>query len=132
MAQERRIAPRKECVVPVRFRVLDGPNASEASVRMIDTGEGATTHGHFGTIEGKTLNLSERGIYFVSEEKVAVGQALEMYLTLPSKLTGREAEQVRCSARVVHAERLDHLGLIGVGAVVERFEPVSRLRNWDN
>lgn len=131
-APERRVSPRKECVIPVRFRVLEGAAASDASVRSIETARGAATHGHFGTMEGKTVNLSERGIYFVSAEKVAVGQALELYFTLPAQLTGREAERVRCCARVVHAERLDQVGLTGVGAVVERFEPVPTLRTWDN
>lgn len=131
-APERRVSPRKDCVIPVRFRVLDGNSASESSVRTVETARGESTHGHFGTIEGKTVNLSERGIYFISGEKVAVGQALEMYFTLPAQLTGRDAERVRCSARVVHAERLDHLGVTGVGAVVERFEPISSLRTWHN
>jgi hypothetical protein len=131
-APERRVSPRKECVIPVRFRILDGNGANEGSVRAVDTAQGAGTHGHFGTIEGRSVNLSERGIYFVSGEKVSAGQALEMYFTLPAQLTGRAAERVRCSVRVVRAERLDHLGLTGVGAVVERFEPISTLRTWDN
>jgi PilZ domain len=131
-APERRVSPRKECVIPVRFRVLDAVVASGASVRSIETARGAATHGHFGTMEGKTVNLSERGVYFVSGEKVSVGQALEMYFTLPAQLTGRQPERVRCCARVVHAERLDHIGMTGVGAVVERFEPVASLRTWDN
>jgi len=132
VAPERRISPRKECVIPVRFRVLDPVHSGDVSVRTVDTARGETTHGHFGTAEGRTVNLSERGIYFVSDEEVAVGQALEMYFTLPAQLTGREDEHVRCSARVVHAQRLDHIGLTGIGAVVERFEPVSRFRTWDN
>lgn len=131
-APERRVSPRKECMIPIRFRLVNGANASDASVRPIETARGAGTHGHFGTIEGRTVNLSERGVYFVSGEKVTVGQALEMYFTLPSQLTGREAERVRCCARVVHAETLDHIGMTGVGAVVERFEPIANLRTWDN
>ena len=131
-APERRISPRKECVIPVRFRVVDGAGGNEGSVRSIDTARGATTHGHFGTIEGKTVNLSERGIYFISGEKITAGQSLEIYFTLPAQLTGRQPERVRCCARVVHAEKLDQLGLTGVGAVVERFEPIASLRTWDN
>jgi hypothetical protein len=56
-----------------------------------------------------------------------------MYLTLPRELTGRSAEEVRCSARVVHVEsRVDQLGMRGVGAAVERFEPLVAARNWGN
>lgn len=129
---ERRVSPRKDCVIPVRFRVLDGAGESHETVRAINTARGPATRGHFGTIEGKTVNLSERGIYFVSGERITAGQSLELYFTLPAQLTGRQPERVRCCARVVHAEKLNQEGLTGVGAVVEGFEPVPSLRTWDN
>jgi hypothetical protein len=79
------------------------------------------------------VNLSERGIYFRSRQRVNVGEPLEMYFTIPRELTGRSAEQVRCSARVVHVEpQADRQGLVGVGAAVERFEPMSSARDWGN
>jgi hypothetical protein len=83
--------------------------------------------------EGETVNLSERGIYFKTAQKVKIGQAMELYFTLPRELTGRSPEPVRCSARVVHVEQYsDERGWTGVGASVERFEPLQRFRNWDN
>ena len=124
--KERRIAPRKECTVPLRFRVTKGadPFARET---------GASARTPFGTIEGESVNLSERGIYFRSRQRVNVGEPLEMYFTIPRELTGRSAEQVRCSARVVHVEpQADRQGLVGVGAAVERFEPMSSARDWGN
>jgi hypothetical protein len=130
---ERRISPRKECVIPVRFRIVkNGTKPSDASVRSTEPVRSSLAHGYFGTLDGETVNLSERGIYFISGEKVKVGEELEIYFTLPLEVTGRRSEKVRCHARVVHAEVLDQEGLTGAGAIVQRFEPVSAPRNWDN
>jgi hypothetical protein len=83
--------------------------------------------------EGETVNLSERGIYFKTAQKVKIGQAMELYFTLPRELTRRSPEPVRCNARVVHVDQYaDERGWTGVGASVERFEPLQRFRNWDN
>jgi len=85
------------------------------------------------TFEGHALNLSERGVYFTSREKLTVGEPIEIYLTLPRELTGRSPEPVRCSARVVHVEdRHDQRGMKGIGAIVDRFEAVVARRNWSN
>ena len=126
--KERRVASRKECTVPLRFRVA----------RLTDqlAREGARSsfaRTSTGTIEGESVNLSERGIYFKSSHRVNVGESLEMYFTIPRELTGRSAEQVRCTARVVHVEpQADRQGFLGVGAAVERFEPMSSARDWGN
>ena len=56
---------------------------------------------------------------------------LEMYFTLPRELTGRGAEHVRCTARVVHVdEHADETGERGIGAAVERFEFVAQFTFW--
>lgn len=84
-------------------------------------------------MDGEVLNLSERGVYFTSRAKLSVGQPLELFLTLPRELTGRTPEQVRCSARVVHVEnRSDLGGIVGVGAIVDRFEAVAAMQDWSN
>ncbi|HYL68659.1 MAG TPA: PilZ domain-containing protein [Candidatus Limnocylindria bacterium] len=85
------------------------------------------------TFEGETVNLSERGIRFKSPLQFSVGESVEIYLTLPRELTGRSPEEVRCDARVVHVEdEFDAQGMTGVGAEVERFEPLKHSRNWAN
>jgi hypothetical protein len=61
-----------------------------------------------------------------------MGQLFEMYFTLPKELTGRTPENVRCSARVVHLDEGGQTGVQGVGACVDRFEPVTAIRNWAN
>lgn len=131
---ERRIAPRKVCAVPLRFRVVTngwhGPTEEAAALYGVPT---LLTSANSATIEGQALNLSERGVYFTSPEKLSAGQPLEMYFTLPRELTGRSPEQVRCSARVVHVEEeTDRRGMRGIGAEVERFEPIPAARDWSN
>ena len=122
--KERRGSPRKECAVPLRFRVLTNGNNDNWMPKA---------SAYAANLQGEALNLSERGVYFRSKEILIVGELLEIYLTLPRELTGRGPEQVRCSARVVHVEdRADQQGVKGIGASVERFEPMVAPRNWAN
>jgi PilZ domain len=147
-SNERRIASRKSFSIPIRIRLLASEAASVAG-DTLSRNAMASSHATTGPIgssagtakpvhmvdmqDGETVNLSERGIYFKTAQKVKIGQAMELYFTLPRELTGRSPESVRCSARVVHVEQQsDERGWTGVGACVERFEPLPRFRNWDN
>ena len=132
--RERRVSPRKNCIVPVRFRILASGRFA-AAVAAVDELESSQlkSASALGAAIGETVNLSETGIGFRSRHSVSVGQPIEVYLTLPRELTGRSPEEVRCRARVVHVEdHADHQGLTGVGASIERFDPVNSLRNWAN
>ncbi|HKQ88209.1 MAG TPA: PilZ domain-containing protein [Candidatus Acidoferrales bacterium] len=129
--KERRVSPRKDCAVPLRFRIIS--NATIASAVELGEGQGVAPVASRGILEGEAVNLSERGIYFRSRERVSIGAPLEIYFRLPRELTGRSAEEVRCSARVVHVEHAEsNGGLTGIGATVERFEPIAMIRNWHN
>lgn len=132
--QERRRSPRKECLVPLRFRILENGNGhSDDRVRVIQNAAGSRMHAHFGMAEGRAENLSERGVYFVSREPVSAGEEIELYLTLPPELTGRSSESVRCSARVIFARPLEREpGFTGAGASVRYFEAIARARDWGN
>jgi len=154
-SNERRIAPRKIFSIPIRIRPLASESLSVAAGSTVS--RSATTSSYSAVPvspasslmnsavatskpvrvldmqEGETVNLSERGIYFKTAQKVKIGQAMEIYFTLPRELTGRNPEPVRCSARVVHVEQYsDERGWTGVGASVEQFEPLQRFRTWDN
>lgn len=84
-------------------------------------------------MEGRTINLSERGVYFVCREQISAGDEVEMYFTIPSALTGRGPESVRCKARIVHVEPDDgNLGLTGAGVLVSHFEALASPRDWAN
>jgi hypothetical protein len=133
--KERRLSPRKDCVVQLRFRIAS--NDFEISRKSADTTDttrsvAVRTPAYLGTLEGESVNLSERGIYFRSRERLSIGEPIEMYFSIPRELTGR-TEHVRCSARVVHVEStVDPQGMIGTGAAVERFEPMSAAHDWGN
>lgn len=128
---ERRVSPRKDCAVPLRFRIIS--NATIVSPAEAAAGHAVAAVPSRGILEGEAVNLSERGIYFRSRERLSIGMPLEIYFRLPRELTGRSAEEVRCSARVVHVEAAEsNGGLTGVGATVERFEPIAMIRNWHN
>lgn len=152
---ERRIAPRKIFSIPIRIRPLASESLSVASGSTVSR---SATPSNYAAApaspasslmnsavatskpvrvidmhEGETVNLSERGIYFKTAQQVKIGQAMELYFTLPRELTGRSPEPVRCSARVVQLEQYsDERGWTGVGAAVEQFEPLQRFRTWDN
>lgn len=129
---ERRSSPRKDCAVPLRFRVISNEQSLQPA-EFKNAPRPAKSSTLAATREGEAFNLSERGMYFRSREKLAVGERLEIYFTLPRELTGRAPEQVRCSARVIHAENgTDNRGTTGIGAFVERFEPLAAPRNWAN
>ena len=144
MSNERRIAPRKVCAIPIRIRPVVAEPAPIAiaaakpasSAARMQANSGAAASGPTQVLDmqhGETVNLSERGIYFKTPQKPRIGQAMELYFTLPRELTGRSPEPVRCSARVVHVEQqADERGWTGIGAAVERFEPLKRFRTWDN
>jgi hypothetical protein len=153
-SSERRIAPRKIFSIPIRIRPLIAESLSVAAgstvsrnvtssnvaagvsaavTQMSPAPAGSRPGRVLDMQEGETVNLSERGIYFKTAQKVKIGQAMELYFTLPRELTGRSPEPVRCSARVVHVEQYsDERGWTGVGASVEQFEPLQRFRTWDN
>ena len=154
-SSERRIAPRKIFSIPIRIRPLASESLSVVAGSTVSRSATTSTYSAAPASaasslmnsavstskpvrvvdmqEGETVNLSERGIYFKTAQKVKIGQAMEIYFTLPRELTGRSPEPVRCSARVVHVEQYsDERGWTGVGASVEQFEPLQRFRTWDN
>jgi hypothetical protein len=144
--KERRLSARKDCVVQLRFRIarnelevnprppLHTSDATDATDNPKTARNVAVrAPAYLGTLEGESVNLSERGIYFRSRERLSIGEPIELYFTLPRELTGRYIEHVRCSARVVHVEPVVDLeGMIGAGAAVERFEPMSAAHDWGN
>jgi PilZ domain-containing protein len=132
--RERRNSPRKICSVPLKFRVAtNGRSAQVEMAASYGMREDMKSLANAATLEGECLNISERGVYFTSREALQVGESLDMYFTLPRELTGRQPEQVRCSARVVHIDgETGPQGMRGFGATVERFEPMTAARNWAN
>jgi PilZ domain len=135
-ANERRIVHRKPCTLPIRFTVLSEKFAIAGDIQA-DSGVLASADlpeaRAFVPHAGETVNLSERGVAFKSRHSMRLGQTIELFFTLPTELTGRMPENVRCIARVVHVDRFsDPQGSLRVGADIERFERVASTPGWDN
>lgn len=135
-SHERRIAARKAYAIPARFNVITEQYAM-ASVAGAASAPARASGKILTTIplpqQGEIVNLSERGIAFKSKQNLSVGESVEIFLTLPTALTGRAPEDVRCNARVVRVETSrDMHGMMAVGAAIERFERTAVMRNWDN
>ena len=70
----------------------------------------------------EALNVSRGGFFFVSSAALQIGMPLEATLRMPGEVTGRDAEETRCTARVVHVRNEPYGdGRIGFGAEIEEF-----------
>jgi PilZ domain len=135
-SHERRIAARKAYAIPVRFNVITEQYAM-ASVASATTAPVRASAKILTTIplpqQGEIVNLSERGIAFKTKQNLSVGESVEIFFTLPTALTGRSPEDVRCNARVVRLDKgRDMNGMVAIGAAIDRFERTAVTRNWEN
>jgi len=133
---ERRIAARKSYAIPVRFNVITEQYAMVGAASSANTPTRANAK-ILTTIplpqQGEIVNLSERGIGFKTKQNLSVGESVEIFFTLPTALTGRAPEDVRCNARVVRVDQnADMNGMMAIGAAIDRFERTAVARNWDN
>ena len=74
--------------------------------------------------EGKTRDISTRGLYFVIEQDLEAGSELDITLTLPAEITHGTEVFVRALGKVVRVERRteDGTARMGVAAVIERYD----------
>jgi len=74
--------------------------------------------------EGKTRDISTRGLYFVIEQNFESGSQLDITLTLPAEITHGTEVFVRAMGKVVRVERRMDDGMVrmGVAAVIERYD----------
>ena len=86
---ERRTARRYDLSLPVIIRV--------PTERMVDTQQ------------GKTRDISTRGVYFVLDQNMEAGSELDLTLTLPAEITHGPEVFVRAVAKVV-LRRKPHRG----------------------
>ena len=74
--------------------------------------------------QGKTRDISTRGLYFVVSQNVESGSQLDITLTLPAEITHGSEVFVRALGKVVRVERRDEDGgeRMGIAAVIERYD----------
>jgi hypothetical protein len=77
-----------------------------------------------GRQEGKTRDVSTRGLYFVIEHELQSGSELDITMTLPAEITQGSEVFVRAMGKVVRVERRmeDGNARLGVAAVIERYD----------
>lgn len=89
----------------------------------------ASTSGEHRT---ESLNISRRGVFFISHVKLRVGTPIEISLRLPREVTGLDAVDARCFGRVTHARKLLVDGYIGYGVEIEKFTSPAYAEEWAN
>src|SRR5271154_5729927 len=103
---ERRTARRYDLSLPVIIRVAVEKEA--------------------GSRNGKTRDISTRGVYFILDNDLNAGSELDLTMTLPAEVTGGTEVFIRAIGKVVRIERRSADGdqSVGVAAVIERYEIV--------
>lgn len=111
-ATERRQISRFNLRTPLRFRAV---------------GVAADKTEHF----TEALNISQGGFFFASSAPLQVGTPIEATLRMPAEVTGKQPQETRCSARVVHVRNEPYGdGRIGFGAEIEKFQAVAVQERW--
>jgi hypothetical protein len=83
---ERRVTRRLKLHIPISFHRIDADAPSEVEEKA------------------KAINISTRGVYFLSNLEISVGEALEVRLAMPRRLTGTSSATRTFTARVSHVE----------------------------
>ena len=101
---ERRTARRYDLSLPVIIRV---PVDNEPAAR-----------------NGKTRDISTRGLYFIIDQDLSAGAELDITLTLPAEVTRGSEVLVRAMGKVIRVDKRPENGAsrVGVAAVIERYE----------
>lgn len=73
---------------------------------------------------GKTRDISTRGVYFTIDQDLNDGAELDITLTLPSEVTRGSEVFIRAMGKVVRVEKRPENGSsrVGVAAIIERYE----------
>jgi c-di-GMP-binding flagellar brake protein YcgR len=101
---ERRTARRYDLSLPVIIRVAVEKEAASRN--------------------GKTRDISTRGVYFILENDLNASSELDLTMTLPAEITGGTEVFIRAIGKVVRIEKRPENGhqRVGVAAVIERYE----------
>src|ERR1700751_1928306 len=101
---ERRIARRYDLSLPVLVRI--------------------PAQGFAETQNGRTRDISTKGLYFVIDQDVQAGSSLDIMLTLPREMTSGDEVLVKASGKIVRVESRKEDGneRLGVAAIIERYD----------
>ena len=108
---ERRTARRYDLSLPVIIRV---PVDKDTSSR-----------------NGKTRDISTRGLYFTIDQDPGAGAELDITLTLPAEVTRGSEVFIRAMGKVVRVDKAaeNDTSRVGVAAIIERYEIIRNEPN---
>lgn len=103
---DRRVARRYELSLPV----------------LVRAGAKQTTDAR----NGQTRDISTRGVYFMIDQDLSPGSALDFMLTLPADITRGTEVFIHAQGKVVRVEGTSQQGenSIGIAAVIEEYDIV--------
>jgi hypothetical protein len=79
----------------------------------------------------EALNISKGGFFFATSAPLQVGMPIEATVRMPIEVTGSNAQETRCTARVVHVRNEPYGdGRIGFGAEIEKLHHPSAQERW--
>ncbi len=71
--------------------------------------------------EGETVNVSEKGLFFVTNHPPQFGAPLDLIVLMPGDMRGESSTPVRCRARVVRVQDIPAANQAGVAVTIEYF-----------
>ena len=72
-------------------------------------------------LQTQTRDVSYRGLYFLTEEKFAIGSEIEFVITLPQLVVPSGDVNIRCHGEIVRVEP-NSTGGSGIAAKIDRYE----------
>ena len=70
----------------------------------------------------EAANISARGMFFMAQERLEVGTAIELVFRLPRRVIGVEGVWLRCAAEVIRVEAGMPEGKFGIAAQIKGYE----------
>jgi hypothetical protein len=106
---DRRFRQRFDMRVQVKIRNLDSPDLTEQQV--------------------ESSNISARGVFFSTDLPLDIGARVEMFLTMPMEIAGKDSRLWRCTGRVVRMQpRSPSQPKAGNGVEIHYYEVLDRAR----
>jgi hypothetical protein len=101
LISERRVTPRFNLRTPLCFHRMEAPCKQERA---------------------SAINISTRGVYFITNLDICIGEAVEILLEVPKRVTGMRAMNRRFAGRVAHVESNTPPGQTGIGVQLLYYE----------
>lgn len=101
-SRERRLSPRHRLSIPIKYRLWKSALPERT---------------------GESLDISEGGIYFVTNAMLEEGEMVELRFSMPEEIANEPSTEWRCTGRVVRTEAIGGMhGRLGVRVRFDCYE----------